>query len=112
MSFFDRYSRFFDTSGIGTRLPDGSRSPRLSYRYKAIIERNQALFAGARVLDLASHDGRWSLAALDSGAASVTGIEGRQLYVSAAYRLYDRIPLIKGCNYDRNHRRLTIQVTD
>lgn len=86
MHFFDRHDRFFETSLIGTRLPDGNRSPRLVYRYEAIVARNRALFPKARVLDLASHDGRWSLAALDAGAASVAGIEGRHAYVAAAYK--------------------------
>jgi Methyltransferase domain len=84
MDFFDRHDRFFQTSIVGTRLPNGNRSPRLSYRYQAIIERNRALFPKARVLDLASHDGRWSLAALDAGATYVAGIEGRHAYVAAA----------------------------
>lgn len=38
---------------------------------------NRPLFAGARVLDIASHDGRWSLAALEAGASHVTGVEAR-----------------------------------
>jgi hypothetical protein len=50
---------------------------RLNLRHEAIFTANQDLFAGARVLDIASHDGRWSLAALEAGAASVVGIEAR-----------------------------------
>ena len=61
MEFFDKYSRFFDTSSVGN-WPD-----RLNSRYRAIISANKSLFDGARVLDLASHDGRWSYAALDAG---------------------------------------------
>ena len=84
MHFFERHDRFFETSDVGTRLPDGTRSPRLRYRHEAIIERNRALFPAARVLDLASHDGRWSLAALDAGASFVLGIEGRKHFVVAS----------------------------
>lgn len=90
--FFDRYDRFLETSQTGTRVPSGKRSPRLHNRYKAIIEENRALFDGASVLDLASHDGRWSMAALDAGARCVYGIEGRpRLMVKASetFRIYN-----------------------
>lgn len=36
------------------------------------------------MLDIASHDGRWSFAALQAGAAHVTGVEGRPELVEAA----------------------------
>lgn len=72
MGFFDKYPRFYTTSQT-------SPSPhRLNGRYEAIIARNAALLLGKRVLDIASHDGRWSFAALQAGAARVTGIEPRQ----------------------------------
>jgi len=50
---------------------------RLNLRYEAIFEENRDLFEGARVLDIASHDGRFSMAALACGAESVVGIEAR-----------------------------------
>jgi predicted RNA methylase len=45
--------------------------------------------SGARVLDLASHDGRWSYAFAGVGAASVVGIEGRQemIICSTTFRM-------------------------
>ncbi len=70
--FFDDYPRFFDTSSV---IP---KRGRLNLRYEAIFEANSDIFEGARVLDLASHDGRWSFAALRTGAVHVTGIEARQ----------------------------------
>lgn len=76
--FFDAYPRFYDTSV--TRATQG----RLNMRYEAIFAENRDLFGGARVLDIASHDGRWSLAALASGATSVVGIEGRDHLVANA----------------------------
>lgn len=76
--FFDDYPRFFGTS----RTAPGRE--RLNLRYEAIFAENQDLFDGARVLDIASHDGRWSLAALATGAKSVVGIEARQGLVSHA----------------------------
>lgn len=72
MGFFDflrsvaRYER--DDYGIG----------RLNQRHRKLIAPIAADLAGARVLDLAAHDGRWSYAFAAAGAAEVVGIEGRQ----------------------------------
>lgn len=49
-----------------------------------IFQQNEHLFSGARVLDLASHDGRWSFAALQAGALHVEGVEGRPELVQHA----------------------------
>src|SRR5688500_618718 len=76
--FFDRYPRFFETS-------ETSPQPwRLNLRYEAIFAEHADLLTGASVLDIASHDGRWSLAALETGARSVVGIEARRDLVEAA----------------------------
>ena len=80
MGFFDIYNRFLKTSAVAN-WPD-----RLNARHEAIIASNKPLFDGARVLDLASHDGRWSFAALDAGAASVGGVEVRPELAAAANR--------------------------
>jgi len=76
--FFEQFPRFYVTSSTG--LTTG----RLNLRYEAIVGENRDLFEGASVIDLASHDGRWSLAALAAGARSVTGIEARPELVKAA----------------------------
>ena len=76
--FFDDYPQFYETS-------ETSPKPwRLNLRYEAIFNEHRDLFQGARVLDIASHDGRWSMAALRTGAAHVTGIEARQELVELA----------------------------
>lgn len=84
--FFDRFPEFYDTS-------ETSSFPwRLSLRHEAIFAEHADLFPGARVLDIASHDGRWSMAALHAGAASVLGIEARPELVDragATLRHYD-----------------------
>jgi hypothetical protein len=67
--FFDRFSRFVDTSETGPWLD------RLNARYVALIDANRDLIRGASILDLASHDGRFSFAALQNGASRVVGIE-------------------------------------
>lgn len=76
--FFDQYPRFYETSQT---TPGRCR---LNLRYEAIFAENREIFAGARVLDIASHDGRWSLAALACGAESVIGIEARPHLVEHA----------------------------
>jgi len=78
--FFDRFPEFYETSLTG-RTAD-----RLNLRYEAIFAENKDIFTGARVVDIASHDGRWSLAALESGAAHVYGIEARADLVDNAGR--------------------------
>jgi Methyltransferase domain len=77
--FFERYPRFYETHKTG-----GSHI-RLNLRYEAIISENSDIFPGARVLDIASHDGRWSFAALKAGAAKVVGIEVQDELVRAAH---------------------------
>jgi len=49
-----------------------------------IVARNRELFRSARVLDIMSGYGFWSLAALDAGAAHVVGVETSPVAVAAA----------------------------
>jgi 2-polyprenyl-3-methyl-5-hydroxy-6-metoxy-1,4-benzoquinol methylase len=76
--FFDSYPCFFTTSETAS-APD-----RLNQRHCALIQSNIALISGQKVLDLASHDGRWSVAANKAGAKYVLGIEARRQLVDAA----------------------------
>ena len=62
--FFDRYPRYLTTSDSETQMG----SARLNLRHTAIIESNLDAIRGRRILDIASHDGRWSFAALRAGA--------------------------------------------
>ena len=78
MGFFDDYPLFYRTSYTG------SKPNRLNARYEALIESNRDVIAGRRVLDIASHDGRWSFAALKAGAQHVVGVEGRAELVERA----------------------------
>jgi predicted nicotinamide N-methyase len=94
--FFDDHPRFFETS-------ETSSYPwRLNLRHAAIFDEHADLFPGARVLDIASHDGRWSLAALEAGAESVIGIEARPDLVGhakanlAAYGRQGRVEFVAG----------------
>src|SRR4051794_17029055 len=78
--FFDSYPRFLRTSGSETQAGTG----RLNLRHAAIIETNLDAIRGRRILDIASHDGRWSFAALMAGADHVTGIEAQPGLVASA----------------------------
>jgi hypothetical protein len=73
--FFERFDRFVETSGTGHDVH------RLNARYEVLINANAGLLRDARVLDLASHDGRFSFAALQNGARHVVGIEHDDLIV-------------------------------
>lgn len=76
--FFDQYPRFLTTSQTA------NNPQRLGIRHLAMFRHNQALFSGSRVLDIASHDGRWTFAALHARAAHATGIEVRPELVKNA----------------------------
>jgi precorrin-6B methylase 2 len=76
--FFDEYPEFYSTSHTSA-VPN-----RLNQRYKACIEWNLIAIKGKRILDIASHDGRWSFAAINAGAAHVKGIEARDRLVEAS----------------------------
>lgn len=80
--FFDDYPAFYESSRTAA-FP-----ARLNLRHQAMIERNSDILAGARVLDLASHDGRWSFAALKAGAKHVTGVEARAGLIANANQLF------------------------
>lgn len=109
MGFFDRHERFYSTSKTSP-LPH-----RLNSRFDAIIAHNHEFLAGKRVLDIASHDGRWSFAALSAGAAHVHGIEPREELIAHAQATFshygvddtrysfargDVFDLLKGAHYD------------
>jgi len=80
--WFDEHPLFLGTSEAATG------PGRLNMRHQALIEDNADILAGARVLDIASHDGRWALAALEAGAAHVTGIEARPELVEKAHMTF------------------------
>src|SRR6185503_6860927 len=58
--FFDDYPRFLSTSETGGGID------RLNLRHEAMIADNVDVLRGARVLDLASHDGRWAVTAVEA----------------------------------------------
>lgn len=92
--FGDDYPRFIEVSDLTPKLDEQDerrrrrsaieQRNRMNERYEAIFASNRDILDGARVLDLASHDGRFSLAALKAGAAHVTGVEVRQSLIDKA----------------------------
>ena len=76
-------SGFTETSKTGPSLG------RLNARHRVLIHENRALFDGATVLDLASHDGRFSFVALHAGAERVVGIEHDPELVKRAHENFD-----------------------
>ena len=78
---------------------------RLNQRHAFLVEPYRVELAGAKVLDLASHDGRWSYALSAAGAASVVGIEARADQIEQFQRYpdgetKDRVTLLHGDVYD------------
>lgn len=57
---------------------------RLNWRCEVLLARNQEAIRDKGILDLASHDGRFSYACLRLGAKHVTGVEGRSHLVKFA----------------------------
>ncbi|MFL6179625.1 MAG: class I SAM-dependent methyltransferase, partial [Actinomycetes bacterium] len=76
--FFDEFPIFLETSSTA------SGRSRLNIRHHAMFESNKSIFPNAKVIDLASHDGRWTMSALEAGASHVIGVEGRPELVKRA----------------------------
>ena len=77
--FFDSFPAFYETSKTGI-APN-----RLNNRYIALIHSNKEIIRNSSVLDLASHDGRWTFAAIKNDAKRVLGIEGREEQVTESF---------------------------
>ncbi len=82
--FFSEHPEFFETSQTG------AHPNRLRARHRAIIEHNVAIVAKRSILDIASHDGRGSLAALEAGARYVHGLEARAELVQKSLRVMEQ----------------------
>jgi len=78
--FFDTFQEFYSTSKTGS-FPN-----RLNNRYLALIESNKEIIKNSSILDIGSHDGRWSFAALKNNASKVIGVEPRESLVKNSQR--------------------------
>ncbi len=102
MPIFTRENGFVLESGLGYHARQLNR---LNARYRTFILPNAEQYGGKRVLDLASHDGRWSFAALMTGAAHVTGVEFRQELIDKSRfilkgEMRERVRFIQGDIFD------------
>ena len=80
LNFFDEFPAFYETGTTGFK-------PKvLNIRFHPLIEKNLEILKDATVLDLGSHDGRWSFAALKNGAKKVYGIEGEKELVESSIK--------------------------
>ena len=75
--------RFEDSPFMGSSTT-GAHQNRLNWRARVLLEQNELAVRDRRVLDLASHDGRFSYACTQFGAESVTGVESRPHLVANA----------------------------
>lgn len=96
---------FFDFLGDSERYGESSGIPRLNKRHRFLVKPYEAEIAGSSVLDLASHDGRWSYALSSAGAREVVGVEARQELIDqfASYPPgpeKDRISFLQGDVYE------------
>jgi hypothetical protein len=105
--FFDDNPEFLKTSSTA------AERDRLNLRHIAIIEQNREILADRSVIDIASHDGRWSFAALDAGARHVIGIEGRRSLVRRTRETFaakavdeNRYALVRGDVHEELHHPL------
>jgi SAM-dependent methyltransferase len=84
--FLDRYDRFLSNNLRGSG--PARNADRLYHRYQAIIANNFDLFRSARVLDIRSADGCWSMAALDVGACHVVGVDASRAAIEEAEEIF------------------------
>jgi len=89
IGFFDHYPEFFRKEAVNA-FPN-----RLNQRYKALIENNKDIICNKRILDIASHDGRWSFAALQNDAAHITGIDVVPNDVKIANQIMEKYKISK-----------------
>jgi hypothetical protein len=101
---------FFDFLRDSPRYADTPASiARLNKRHRFLIDPYVDDIKGASILDLASHDGRWSYALSAAGAGEVLGIEGREESIEqwAAYPegpVKDRVSFVHGDVYEEMPR--------
>jgi protein-L-isoaspartate O-methyltransferase len=72
MAFINEKTSVFLSTSSTANIPN-----RLNQRFNAIFETRPDIWTGKRVLDIGSHDGRFSYASLLKGAAHVTGVEAK-----------------------------------
>jgi hypothetical protein len=75
--FFEKYPKFYGTGNTGAGV-------RLNARYECLIQQHSQHIKDQTVLDVGSHDGRWTFAALSAGAKRAIGVEPRPCLAETA----------------------------
>ena len=78
------FTVLYDDSPFILTSKTAAHHNRLNWRAQVLLQQNSQALSGCRVLDLASHDGRFSYACLRLGATSVLGLEARPHLVQHA----------------------------
>jgi tRNA (mo5U34)-methyltransferase len=68
---------------------------RKKYFFDPLVQLSGGSLAGKRILDLGCNAGFWSLAAIENGAESVLGIDGRKMYVDQANFVFETKDIAK-----------------
>ena len=80
----DNFLIGFDDSRFLKSSTTSADPNRLNWRCQLLLTQNQELIRGQRVLDIGSHDGRFTYACLKLGAEHVVGVEGRPQLIERA----------------------------
>jgi len=90
---FPRWHYEFDLGGVRTPIFDRTHvnrhAQRREYFFTPLMRLCGGSLAGKRVLDLGCNAGFWSLAAVEAGAESVVGIDGRQMHIDQANLVFE-----------------------
>lgn len=89
-------TKFLETSQTAADLN------RLNWRAEMLLARNRKAVAGRQVLDLASHDGRFSYASLKLGAKKVVGVEIREHLVENSKKTFESLGLADRAEFVRD----------
>ncbi len=90
---FTRWHYQFDLSGVKT-MPDDKavinrHQQRKRYFFDPFVQFVGGSLKGKRVLDMGCNAGFWSLAAIQTGADYVLGIDGRQMHIDQARFVFE-----------------------
>jgi SAM-dependent methyltransferase len=114
----ENFSVHFENTPFLTTSKTASHPKRLNWRCEMLLARNREAIGGKNILDLASHDGRFSYACLALGASHVTGVEARphlaefarrnlsnlgygaQRFHSVRSDIFDYLPTVQPAEFD------------
>jgi SAM-dependent methyltransferase len=80
-------------AGTGKRSDYRDPAVRINWRCDILLTRNRQCIENKRVLDIASHDGKFTYALLKLGARTATGVEGRSDLVRDARSNFSKLDL-------------------